>query len=140
MSAGNGGYGASSSVAISDTTYPNVHTYYQSVPTTDLTFSSGTFTILKAAGTISNVYATFIPGFKFYLGGVAGNSVCSPKAEFTVTDLREDATHVFIDIDQGTLPTCTGGPVLSYGQFHALTASEIRSGPASIFSQTEMVP
>jgi hypothetical protein len=140
IAAGVAGYGGASTFTVIDTTFPDAHTYYQFIPTTDLTFSSGTFTILKAAGTIANAYATFQPGFKYYLGGAVGNTVCTPKAEFTVTDLREDATHVFIDIDQSTLPTCTGGPVLSYGQFHALTASQVRSGPANIFSIPEMVP
>lgn len=141
IAAGVAGDGAGTSLTLTNVTYPNVHTYYHTVPTTDLTFSAGTFTILKSAGTIANVYATFVPGFKYYLGGVAGNSVCTPAAEFTVTDLREDATHVFIDIDQSTLPACGGGgTVLSYGQFHLLTASQTGSGPANIFSIPEMVP
>lgn len=142
IAAGVAGFGAASNLTLNGVTYPSVHTYYHSIPTTDLTFSLGTFTILKSATTISNAYSTFIPGFKYYLGGVAGNSVCSPQAEFTVTDLREDATHVFIDIDQSTLPACGGGlgSVLSYGQFHALTATQTNSGPASIFVDPEMIP
>jgi hypothetical protein len=141
VGAGIAGYGAATNVRLNGVTFSDAHTYYHTVPTTDLSFSPGTFTILKSAGTISNIYATFVPGFKYYLGGVAGNTVCSPAAVFTVTDLREDATHVFIDIDQSTLPACGGGAtILSYGQYHALTATQTSSGPASIFSNPEMVP
>jgi hypothetical protein len=141
LTAGSPGYGASMNLTLSGVTYPDAHVYYQWITNADLTFSSGTFTILKSAGTIANAYATFIPGAKIYLAGVAGNSVCTPKAEFTVTDLREDATHVYIDIDQTTLPTCSGGTVGGYGQFHLLNAPTITgSGPADITTIPETSP
>jgi hypothetical protein len=144
----NGGYGAPNSVQFDTVTYnSSAQVSNHWIKTTDLTFSSGTWSMLKTAPTLANFYATLIPGAVLYYGDANGNNNCSPLLSFTITDISEDSTHVYASTNIGpTLPTVTCfGPVSfsSLGMFAVPTAvnfSQYNSGPGNIANDPQLHP
>lgn len=101
-------YGHGSTLSISNTTVTSVNMSNRSVDLSAMSFSAGTFSFPLVVAT-NNGCATFVPGTKCafgrYLGGLVINPDSGPQKSFTVTDIRQDATTMFIDTDwAGAVP------------------------------------
>lgn len=139
LRAGPTGYGHGVSLTATNSTINSTTFAGTMVDSTIFSFSNGTFSVLTAAR--DGPMQVFVPGQKYffaYYDGAVHKAADGTGlvTSFTVTAIRQDATHVFIDTDIGaTLPTPTyqgGQPVNRYVAYAAAAVTQTNSGPADL--------
>jgi hypothetical protein len=92
--------------------FSNFSTSSGNIPLTNLTFSSGRFSMLKSLGysVYRQLFQVITPGQKMFFG-MTGNSIRNFGNPFIVTAFGEDATTVWFDTTVSALPVYSPNPL-----------------------------
>lgn len=101
-----------------------------------LSFSGGTFSILKSDPNAGTFLALAVPGFKYTYGEASTaflDNPSIPSSVFTITAVREDATKYYWDTNiVGTpSPTCGGSPCSKIIPYPGVVTQKF-TGPATL--------
>lgn len=128
MRVGPNGYGHGINLTATNSTIASATANVVDVLISNMTYSGGTFSIARAAGTWSDAIRTFVPGQKYYFGSAGGND---PTQPFSITDITDDGTTTSFATDYvGAVPTSCG----------IQTCTLIVAYPAAIITQTSTGP
>ncbi len=138
-------YGAGVSVALDGVSVTSPAVANPEIPTSQVSYSSGTFSQANASGSIENFYEVFVPGHKYWMG-YHNSGICSPLYVFTVSALTQDVTNSYASTSSWTqdgspistpaaipTPTCNnGGTFNTLNSYPAATITQKFTGPADL--------
>lgn len=123
---GPNGYGAATSLTVSNSTIATVRASLQFILAADFTWNgAGQFAIANNATDIGLAWQQGVPGHKYYFGDNVGNHA-TPDTSFTINSITQDGTNTYwnTDLPNGSLPACVSTTCYAIVSWGAMTITQ----------------